>query len=79
MIWILTPKLKYPINNFISNNRLSKSHAYTVNQLFNVSIPSNIQKALADPQWKKSMNDEMEALQKNSIWKFVPLLDGKKW
>ena len=24
------------------------------------------------------MNDEMEALQKNSIWELVPLLEGKK-
>ena len=45
----LNTKAKYPINNFISTNCLSKSHAYTVNQLSTISIPSSVQEALADP------------------------------
>ena len=74
----LNTKAKYPINNFISTTHLSESHAYTINQLSIVSIPSNVQETLADPDWKKAMNDEMEALQKNSIWELVPLPEGKK-
>ena len=45
----LNTKAKYPINNFISTHRLSESYAYTVNQLSTVSIPSNVQEALDDP------------------------------
>ena len=68
----LCSKTKYPINNYISSHRLSRSHAFTVNQLSSISIPSNVQDALANPKWKKAMNDEMEALQKTSTWNLVP-------
>ena len=70
--------VKYPISNYVSANRLSKSYALTINQLSKVSIPSNVQDALEDPKWKKAMNEEMEALQKTSTWELVVLLEGKK-
>ena len=57
---------------------MSESHAYTVNQLSTVSIPRNVQEALTDPDWKKAMNEEMEALQRNTTWELVPLPKGKK-
>ena len=57
---------------------MSESYAYTVNQLSTVSIPRNVQEALTDPNWKKAMNEEMEALQKNTTWELVPLPEGKK-
>ena len=57
---------------------MSESYAYTVNQLSTVSIPKNVQEALNDPDWKKAMNEEMEALQRNSTWELVPLPEGKK-
>ena len=41
-------KTKYSISNYISTHKLLESYAFTVNQLFNVSIPSNVQDALAD-------------------------------
>ena len=37
-----------------------------------------MQEALTDPDWKKAMNEEMEALQRNTTWELVPLLEGKK-
>ena len=70
--------VKYPINNYVSSHRLSESYALTINQLSKVSIPSNVQDALADPRWKKAMNEEMEALQKNSTWELIVLPEGKK-
>jgi hypothetical protein len=42
----LTVKTKYPINNYVSSHRLTRS--YAVNQLSTVSIPSNMQDALAN-------------------------------
>ena len=71
-------KTKYPINNYTSSHRLSKSHALVVTQLSPVSIPSNVQEALMDSKWKKAMNDEMEALQKNHTWELVSLPGGKR-
>ncbi|PRQ35290.1 putative RNA-directed DNA polymerase [Rosa chinensis] len=71
-------KAKYPIANFMSNHRISGSHALVVDQLSIVSIPSNVQDALTDPKWTKAMNEEMEALQKNATWELVPMPVGKK-
>ncbi|GJX61870.1 putative RNA-directed DNA polymerase [Tanacetum coccineum] len=50
---------------------LSKSFTCTVNQLSSVSIPSNFQEALLDQRWKKAMDEEMDALQRNSTWELV--------
>ena len=71
-------KTKYPINNYVSSHRLTKSYAFTVNQLSTVSIPSNVQDELVDPKWRKAMNEDMEALQKNATWELIPLPKGMK-
>ncbi|BBH01962.1 transposable element gene, partial [Prunus dulcis] len=34
--------------------------------------------ALKDPKWTQAMNDEMEALQKNSTWKMTIIPKGKR-
>lgn len=57
---------KYPIGNYMSSHRLSIAYAFTANQFSSVSIPSSEQDALAYPEWKKAMNKEMKALQKNA-------------
>ena len=62
----------------MSSHRLTESYAFTVNQLSTVSIPSNVHDALADPKWRKAMNEEMEVLQKNATWELVPLPKGMK-
>ena len=71
-------KTKYSINNYVSSHRLTESYSFTVNQLSTFSIPSNVQDALADPKWRKAMNEEIEALQKNATWELVPLPKGIK-
>ena len=62
----------------MSSHRLTESYAFTVNRLSTVSIPSNVQDALADQKGRKAMNEEMEALQKNATWELVPLPKGMK-
>ena len=71
-------KTRYPIADFISTHRLSKPYAFVIEQLSSASIPSSVQDALTDPKWKKAMNEEMEALQKNSTWELVPMPLGNK-
>jgi hypothetical protein len=70
--------VRYPINNYVSSHRLSEPYALTINQLSKLSIPSNVQDALAVPRWKKAMNEQMKALQKTSTWELVALPEGKK-
>ena len=67
----LSTKVKYPINNYVSNHRLSESNKSFVNQLSIVAIPNSVQEALADPRWKAAMNEEMKSLQKNETWELV--------
>ncbi|CAL2225828.1 unnamed protein product [Prunus armeniaca] len=72
----LKTKVKYPIANHVPLHRLSSSCASFVCQLSIVSISSNVREALKDPKWTQAMNDEMEALQKNSTWEMTIL---NKW
>lgn len=71
-------KSKYPIANHVSTGRLSKPLRAFVHNLSSTHVPTNVQDALADPKWTQSIEEEMEALQKNRTWKLVPLPDGKK-
>ncbi|KAL5568186.1 hypothetical protein UlMin_024761 [Ulmus minor] len=59
-------KVKYPIGDHVSSQKLSKSYASYVLQLSSVSIPSKMQEALADARWTKAMEEEMAALEKNA-------------
>ncbi|CAL8077259.1 unnamed protein product [Prunus armeniaca] len=74
----LKTKVKYPIANHVPLHRLSSSCASFVCQLSIVSISSNVREALKDPKWTQAMNDEMEALQKNSTWEMTILHKWKR-
>ncbi|RVX08757.1 Retrovirus-related Pol polyprotein from transposon TNT 1-94 [Vitis vinifera] len=74
----LSTKVKYPMSNYVSKHRLSKSNKSFVNQLSTVTIPNSVQEALADPRWKTTMNEEMKSLQKNETWELVECPPGKK-
>ncbi|MCI29782.1 TMV resistance protein N-like, partial [Trifolium medium] len=43
-----------------------------------ITIPTSLSEALSDSKWKQAMDSEMEALDKNSKWRSVPLPNGKK-
>ena len=74
----LSSKVKYPMSHYVSNHHLSESNKSFVNQLSTVSIPNNVQEALADPRWKAAMNEEMKSLQKNEMLELVDRPPGKK-
>ena len=74
---ILNCKVKYPINNYVLSEKLSKSYVNFVSQLSIAFTPSNLQEALADSRWIQAMKTEMEALEKKVTWKLVTLSDGK--
>ncbi|PRQ29721.1 putative RNA-directed DNA polymerase [Rosa chinensis] len=74
----LTAKSKYPVANYMSTRRLSKSYESFMNQISTVSVPNKVQDALGDPKWRKAMEEEMEVLQKSNTWQLVPPPQGKK-
>jgi len=51
----LKSNTKYPIGNYVSSHKLSRSYGFFVSQLSVVFIPSDLQEALADPRWTQSM------------------------
>lgn len=53
-------------------------HALLVDKLNVVSIPNDVREAIKDEKWKKAMNEEMEALQKNQTGQLVRLTLRKK-
>ena len=67
----LNCKVKYPINNYVSSEKLSKSYVNFVSQLSIAFTPSSLQEALADSKWIQAMKTKMQALEKNTTWKLV--------
>ncbi|KAM2051568.1 hypothetical protein TB2_032480 [Malus domestica] len=70
--------VRYPLNNYVSTRHLSKSNKSFVYQLSTVSIPNNVQEALAYSRWKDAMNEELRLLKNNATWEITDLPAGKK-
>ena len=60
-----------PISNFTSLHRLSSTYRVFITQMSSVEIPNAIQEALRDENWRKTINEEMQALEKNETWDMV--------
>ena len=71
-------KSKYPIENYVSTQGLSKPLKTFTQTLSSCHIPSSVEEVLSDPEWAQAMQEELEALKKNNTWKLVPLPEGKK-
>ena len=46
--------------------------------VYSNDVPKNIEEALLDPKWKKAMEEEISALNKNDTWEKCNLPKGKK-
>ena len=71
-------RLRYPIANYVSTQRLPEPLKTFVHRLSSHHVPSTVQEALLDPKWSQAIKVEMEALEKSKTWALVPLLKGKK-
>ena len=63
----------YPISNYLSYDKLSENHKGCLAKLSDVSVPKDINEALGDPNWKKAVMEEINALEKNGTWEVVNL------
>ena len=59
---------KHPLSNFMSYDKINNKYKAFTNQLATNSILKNVEEALPDPKWKRAINKEMKALNKNQIW-----------
>ena len=70
--------IKHHMSNYVSYNKLSPTFLAFTSQLSSVEIPKNVQEALRVPEWKKAIEEEMRALEKNRTWETTGLPKGKK-
>ena len=69
---------KHPINRYVSYSRLSPNYKAFLADLDTVKIPKNIEEALSDPKWRKAVEYELQALQKNETWSIVQFPKGTR-
>ena len=62
----------------MSYDRISSRYQKIVQALSSKSTPRNVQEAMSQTEWKKAMDEEMQALWKNDTWEMGPLPEGKK-
>ncbi|CAL8115437.1 unnamed protein product [Prunus armeniaca] len=71
-------KVKYPIANYVSCNKLAPERQTLVSNMESIHVPTRVEEALKDLKWAKAMDEEMLALQKNNTWEVMQLPVGKK-
>lgn len=67
----------HPITQFLSFEGLSPSYRSFALALSSAKEPKSLREALAHPEWRRAMVEEMEALTKNGTWELVTLPKGK--
>ena len=62
----------------MSYEKLSPNLRALITNLESIALPNCIQEALQHPEWRKAVNEEIQALQKNDTWKITKLPQGKR-
>lgn len=65
------------MSHFVSYDSLSPSYRAYISSISSLPIPTKVADALADPNWKAAMIEEMSALEKQGTWDLVALPEGK--
>ncbi|RVW59644.1 Retrovirus-related Pol polyprotein from transposon RE1 [Vitis vinifera] len=60
------------------NRHLMENFQAFITSLEDDRIPSNIQEALQQPEWKTAVQEEIQALEKNGTWEISELPEGKR-
>lgn len=69
--------MRYPVDKLTYSGFSGKHYAYMI-KVMEHKEPATFSEAIMDKNWCKAMDEEMNALAKNSTWKLVALPDGKK-
>ncbi|KZV53534.1 hypothetical protein F511_42283 [Dorcoceras hygrometricum] len=67
----------HPLCNFVNYSKLSPLHRNLVNNISSIVEPTTFSQAVAIPEWKQAMSDELKALELNHTWSIVSLPPGK--
>ncbi|GMI79954.1 hypothetical protein HRI_001664700 [Hibiscus trionum] len=69
---------KYPIQRYAAYGSLMPSFKAFTACLDKEQIPKSYEEAVQNPKWKKAIEEEIEALQKNGTWTITDLPQGKR-
>ena len=68
----------HPIGNYVTYEELSPSYKAFATSLDDTQVPNTIQEAFKISEWKKVVQDEIDALKKNGTWTITDLPVGKR-
>ncbi|RVX00220.1 Retrovirus-related Pol polyprotein from transposon RE1 [Vitis vinifera] len=66
----------HPIGNYVTYEGLSPSYRAFATSLDDTQVPNTIQEAFKISEWKKAVQDEIDALEKNGTWTITDLPDS---
>lgn len=66
------------MHDYITFKRLSNSHTDFLDKISITHEPSSYQQAKSYPNWIKTMNEELTALELNDTWEIIPKPNGRK-
>ena len=69
---------RHPIERFVSYKAVSPKYQTFISHLDSIKVPNNIDEAMAVPEWRQAVMEEMAALNGNNTWDVVNLPKGKK-
>ncbi|RVW36998.1 Retrovirus-related Pol polyprotein from transposon TNT 1-94 [Vitis vinifera] len=65
--------IDHPIGNYVTYEGLSLSYRAFATSLDDTQVPNTIQEAFKISEWKKAVQDEIDALEKNGTWTITDL------
>nr|CAN82240.1 hypothetical protein VITISV_044199 [Vitis vinifera] len=68
----------HPIGNYVTYEGLSPSYRAFATFLDDTQVPNTIQETFKISEWKKAVQDEIDALEKNETWTITDLPVGKR-
>lgn len=61
----VTYSAQYPIQNFLTYEKISSNHLAFLNRISKIDEPTSFEIAQAGPKWQTAMQEEIQALEKN--------------
>jgi hypothetical protein len=68
---LVTYSVHYPIQDYLSYKNISSEHYAFINNLFKIEEPTSYEIAKREQKWCKAMEEELNALEKIKLGKFV--------
>ncbi|KAL1194230.1 Retrovirus-related Pol polyprotein from transposon RE1 [Cardamine amara subsp. amara] len=75
---ILSDKSEYPLSDYLDSSKFSAKYRSFLAAITAETEPTTFRQAVAEERWRKAMQHEIDALEKNKTWELTTLPVGKK-